>query len=83
MSPVKPGSGENESDLKKLKRKMLKTWMANGVLLGWLVDPKKEVVYIYRQGQAEVKEVRDFETSVLIGEEVLPGFEFSLVVLSL
>lgn len=62
---------------------MLKTWMANGVLLGWLVDPKKEVVYIYQQGQAEVEEVRDFETSVLSGEEVLPGFGFSLVELNL
>lgn len=69
--------------LKKLKRKMLKTWMANGVLLGWLVDPKKEVVYIYRQGQSEVEEVRDFETSVLSGEDVMPGFEFPLVELNL
>ncbi len=57
--------------------------MANGVLLGWLVDPKKEVVYIYRQGQEEPEEVRGFATSVLSGEEVLPGFEFPLVELNL
>ncbi|MFK8162610.1 MAG: Uma2 family endonuclease [Lewinella sp.] len=69
--------------LKKLKRKMSKTWMANGVLLGWLVDPKKEVVYIYRQGQDEPEEVRDFAISILSGEEVLPGFEFPLVELNL
>lgn len=69
--------------LKKLKRKMVKTWMANGVLLGWLVDPKKEVVYIYRQGKDEVEKVHDFENSVLSGEEILPGFEFPLVELNL
>lgn len=69
--------------LKKLKRKMSKTWMANGVLLSWLIDPKKEVVYIYRQGQDDVEEVRDFETSVLSGEDVMPGFEFPLVELNL
>ena len=62
--------------LKKLKQKMVNTWMANGVLLGWLIDPKKEVVYIYRQGQDEPEEVCDFETSVLSGKEVLPGFVF-------
>ncbi len=69
--------------LSKLKHKMVNTWMANGVLLGWLVDPKDEVVYIYRQGQDEVEEVRNFDTSVLSGEEVLPGFEFPLVELNL
>ncbi len=69
--------------LKKLKKKMRDTWMANGVLLGWLIDPKKEVAYIYRQGQDEVEEVRDFDTSVLSGEEVLPGFVFPLAELNL
>lgn len=69
--------------LKKLKRKMVDTWMANGVLLAWLIDPKKEVVYIYRQGQDEVEEVRNFDTSVLSGEEVLPGFVFPLAELNL
>jgi len=69
--------------LKKLKRKMTETWMANGVLLGWLIDPKKEITYIYRQGQDEPEEVRNFETSVLSGEEVLPGFVFPLVELNL
>lgn len=56
--------------------------MANGVLLGWLIDPKKEVAYIYRQGQDEPEEVRDFATAVLTGEEVLPGFAFPLVELN-
>lgn len=74
----------SDSDrLKKLKQKMVETWMANGVLLGWLIDPKKEVVYIYRQGQSEPEEVHDFAHSILSGEEVLPGFEFPLVELNL
>lgn len=69
--------------LTKLKDKMTNTWIANGVVLGWLIDPIKEVVYIYRQGQDEPEEVRDFENSILSGEDVLPGFEFPLVELNL
>lgn len=68
--------------LKKLKLKMTDTWLANGVKLAWLIDTYKEVAYIYRQGHAEVEEIRDFETSVLSGEDVLPGFEFPLVELN-
>jgi len=41
------------------------------------------VVYIYRQGQREPEEVREFATSTLSGEDVLPGFEFPLVELNL
>lgn len=69
--------------INKLKSKMTETWMANDVLLAWLIDPDEEVVYIYRQGQDQVEEVRNFETSVLSGEEVLPGFVFPLVELNL
>ena len=74
----------SDSDsLSKLKQKMGDTWMANGVILAWLVDPKEEVVYIYRQGKDEVEEVRDFDNSVLSGEDVLPGFEFPLAELTI
>ncbi len=69
--------------ISKLKAKMVDTWLANNVLLAWLIDPDQEVVYIYRQGQDEVEEVRDFDSSVLSGEGVLPGFEFPLVELNL
>ncbi|MEM9928288.1 MAG: Uma2 family endonuclease [Bacteroidota bacterium] len=67
----------------KLKQKMEETWLANGVLLAWLVDPMEEVVYIYRAGQESPEEVRNFDTSILSGEEVLPGFEFPLAELNL
>lgn len=69
--------------ISKLKRKMVDTWLANNVLLAWLIDPDEEVAYIYRQGQDEPEEVRNFETSVLTGESILPGFEFPLVELNL
>ncbi len=62
---------------------MTDTWLANGVLLAWLIDPDEEVAYIYRQGQDEPGAVRNFAASALSGEEVLPGFEFPLVELNL
>ncbi|MEO1263071.1 MAG: Uma2 family endonuclease [Bacteroidota bacterium] len=67
----------SETDrLPKLKEKMTDAWMANGVRLAWLIDPKTETVWIYRQDQAVV-EVSGFDQK-LSGEEVLPGFVFDL-----
>lgn len=67
----------SESDaLNKLKTKMEDVWMANGVRLAWLIDPKEQKAYIYRQGKG-VEVVEDFK-STLSGEEVCPGFEFDL-----
>jgi Uma2 family endonuclease len=65
-----------------LRQKMADTWLANGTLLAWLIDPEEEVAYIYRAGDAAVEEVRDFGTAVLSGEGVLPGFTFPLVELN-
>lgn len=65
--------------LSKLKKKMTDVWLANGVRLAWLIDTENEVVYIYRAGRDEPEEVREFDTSVLSGEDVMPGFEFPLV----
>ena len=67
----------SETDrLPKLKEKMTDAWVANGVQLAWLIDPKTETAWIYRPGQA-VEEVSGFD-KVLSGEEVLPGFVFDL-----
>lgn len=63
--------------LAKLKRKMVHTWMANGVRLAWLIDPYKEKSYIYREGQ-EMEEMKGFDGKVLSGEEVVKGFELNL-----
>ncbi len=67
----------SETDrLAALKKKMKEAWMDNGVQLAWLIDPKSEKAWIYRQGKEE-EEVVGFE-NVLSGEGVLPGFEFDL-----
>lgn len=70
----------SDSDkLGKLKRKMEQTWIANGVRLGWLIDPVKQKAYIYRQdGSMEV--IQGFDEK-LNGEDVLPGFELDLSML--
>ena len=60
-----------------LKEKMEEAWMANGVRLAWLIDPKTETTWIYRQGKTEEEKISGFD-KVLSGEAVLPGFEFDL-----
>ncbi len=60
----------------KLKKKMTDTWMANGVRLAWLIDPKMQRAYIYRPDQP-VEECLGFDRK-LSGEEVCPGFELDL-----
>ena len=56
--------------LKPLQNKM-QEYLAGGLRLGWLIDPKDKRVEIYRQKQ-EVEAVE--MPAVLSGEEVLPGF---------
>jgi Uma2 family endonuclease len=69
----------NTDSLKEAKRKMQDDWMANGCKLGWLIDPKSQRVYIYRQNQ-EVEIINDFN-QILSGENVLDGFELDLKIL--
>ena len=57
-----------------LQRKM-ERYVANGALLGWLIDPYRRRVYIYRPG-VEVEILDDPET--ISGEPVLPGFVFAV-----
>jgi Uma2 family endonuclease len=58
----------------KLREKM-EEYRANGVRLGWLIDPQKQQVEIYRLGRdVEVLEA----PTVLSGEDVLPGFTLDL-----
>jgi Uma2 family endonuclease len=63
--------------LPPLQEKM-EEYRANGVRLGWLIDPQQQRVEIYRLGQ-EV-EVLASPTS-LSGEDILPGFVLNLNVL--
>ncbi len=66
--------------LAQWKKKMSDVWMANGVRLAWLIDPRGKKAWIYRAG-APVEEVSNF-TAVPSGEDVLPGFSFALAELS-
>ncbi len=57
-----------------LKKKM-DDYVANGVRLGWLIDPYKRQTYIYRQNR-EMETVA--QPSSLSGEDVLPEFVLDL-----
>ena len=60
--------------LAELQRKMAE-YIANGALLGWLIDPYEARVYIYRPGKA----VECLENPTTItSDPVLPGFVFNV-----
>ena len=60
-----------EDRLTALRAKM-KMWIANGVELAWLIDPKRRVVEVYRAG--DEPEVHENPTSVQ-GSGPVRGFE--------
>ena len=60
--------------LKPIQDKMAE-FIENGVRLGWLIDPYKKQVHIYRQnGEIEILE----NPQTVSGEDVLEGFELDL-----
>ena len=61
--------------LAALRRKM-EDYLANGVQLGFLLDPTAEAATVYRPGQAP-EELAGFGRE-LSGEAVLPGFQLNL-----
>ena len=60
--------------LPPLQRKM-ERYIANGAQLGWLIDPYRRRVYVYRPG-AEVEMLEDPET--VSGDPVMAGFVFEV-----
>ena len=60
--------------LAPLQRKMA-DYVANGALLGWLIDPYSRQVHIYRPGM-DPEVLNDPEA--VSGEQVLPGFVFQV-----
>ena len=50
-------------------------YVENGLRLGWLIDPRRRRVHVYRPGQP-VETLDDPET--VSGEAVLPGFTLNL-----
>jgi len=53
----------------------MKEYIENGVKLGWLINPEKKEVEIYRQGQE--KEILD-NPKTISGEDILPDFILDL-----
>ena len=61
-------------DIRDLQKKM-QAYLANGLQLGWLLDPETKIVEIYRPDQAvEILNNPDR----LSGEKILPGFVLDL-----
>ncbi|MBC7931427.1 MAG: Uma2 family endonuclease [Rubrivivax sp.] len=56
--------------LKRLQKKM-EEYVQNGAQLGWLIDPLKKKIYVYRPRVAV--EILD-DPQTVSGESVLPGF---------
>ena len=67
---------KSPSDLLPTLRDKMEVWMSNGCRLGWLIDPERETVFIYRADSSR-DELHDFGRRVS-GEDVLPGFELEL-----
>ena len=63
------------SDLLKIARAKMAEYRENGAKLGWLIDPQRKVVEIYRPNQ-EVEILRS--PTILSGEDILPGFVLDL-----
>ena len=67
---------KSKSDsLQDLQAKM-KTWIANGAQLAWLIDPSQKKSFIYRSN-GEVKEIEGFDKK-LKGEGLVEGFVLDL-----
>ncbi len=61
------------SDSRAAARRKMEEYRANGARLGWLIDPARRQVAIYRaDGSLEPR------TDVVTGETVLPGFSLDL-----
>ena len=60
--------------LPPLQRKM-DIYMANGAQLGWLIDPYRRQVHVYRAGE-NVEILDDPET--VSGDPIMPGFVFEV-----
>ena len=63
------------SDRLSAVRKKMEAWIANGVKLGWLLDPDRRTPYIYRPRREGEKLIAP---SLLKGEGPVSGFELDL-----
>ena len=58
------------------QQEKMERWMANGVRLGWLIDPYEALAWIYREGQDEPERLKRPDT--LSGEDVMVGLVVDL-----
>jgi Uma2 family endonuclease len=63
------------SDRLAEQKEKMEEYVANGALLGWLIDPAHRTVYVYRPG-APLQTLEN--PSTLSGEPILPGFVFNI-----
>ncbi len=66
----------SESDTLKDTAEKMREYMDNGCRLGWMIDPRTEEVRIFR-ADSSISVLHGFD-QILTGEDVLPGFEFTL-----
>ncbi len=65
----------SKSDRLPILQKKMREYIENGVRLGWLIDPYKKRVHVYRADKkAEILE----NPKTVSGEDVLQGFELDL-----
>lgn len=64
----------SESDELEDTQAKMQEYLENGLLLGWLINPKARQVEIYRPNQ----EVEILNSLTLSGEDILPGFVLDL-----
>lgn len=62
----------SQSQTRASQQRKMDLWMSYGVQLGWLIDPKRELVWIYRAGQEQPELLERPDT--LSGEDVMQGF---------
>jgi Uma2 family endonuclease len=69
----------SETDSSRELQDKMEEYIENGVLLGWLINPKTEDVFIYRE-DGTISKISGFDNK-LSGENILKGFEFDLSLL--
>jgi Uma2 family endonuclease len=66
----------SKSDRLRAAQEKMQSWIANGVQLGWLIDPQRRVVEIYRRGEVQPTTLEGPEA--VAGEGPVPGFVLKL-----
>ena len=75
VCPIFVGEIMSETDRLPPSRRKMERYVANGAQLGWLIDPYRRRVYVYRPG-VDVEILEDPET--VSGDPVMLGFVFEV-----